>query len=984
VPAKAAEDSAPPPATTLRLKVAEAMAKDAGRAYARIGPEDMERLGVAIGDIVEVAGKRRTVCKVMPLHKEFRGKSCVQMDGVSRENAGAGVDEFAMLRKVACRTAEHIVLAPVSVAPSGRDIDYIAGLLDGLPVVEGDRVRATLFGSRWVDFKVQSPKGPVLIGPNTQLAVGELLSERVARSVSYEDVGGLKPQLRRIREMIELPLRHPEIFERLGIDAPKGVLLYGPPGCGKTLIARAIAHETEASFFSVSGPEVVHKFYGESEAKLRKIFEEAARKAPSIVFIDEIDAIAPQRERVIGEVEKRIVPQLLALMDGLTRRQNVIVIAATNIPNALDPALRRPGRFDRELAIPIPDRSGRLEMLEIHSRGMPLAQDVDLGHLADITHGFVGADLEALCREAAMLTLRRVMPDLDLGVEHFSYELLSRLEVRMEDFEQALREVEPSAIREVFVEVPDVGWDDVGGLGALKRRLRECVEWPLKYGELFAQARIAPPKGILLVGPPGCGKTLLAKALASESGVNFISVKGPELMSKYVGESERALRDVFRKARQAAPTIIFFDEIDALVPTRGSGLASEGVAERMLSQFLTELDGIEELKGVLVLGATNRVDRLDPAVLRPGRFDEILEIPPLDESDRGEILAVHLRGKPLAAGIDIEELVRRCEGYGGAEIASLCPAGGAERGAAGGGRARAQGSRRGRGAPGARGFRSRLPGALAVTAPAENQALYLFHLTAAESAARAELAVVDDSASIFAHCHAGLAAMLGVVAIDEFCGPEAERKLADLGWMGERAFRHQRVIEQGFQRGPVLPARLGTLFSTLGAVERFIETNRQAITGFLDAVRGQEEWGIKARLERPAARRWLSAQVTAAAAPDEAALSPGLHYLQKRRAHAAADKDMERWLADNCEAVARSLDDHATARRQRPIFQSADPADQRELVLNLAALVPHERRGGLIAHFESINAERAQQGLSFVLSGPWPPYSFCPPLAMPS
>lgn len=672
MPAKAAEDSAPAAPATLRLKVVEAMAKDAGRAYARIGPEDMQRLGVALGDIVEVAGKRRTVCKVMPLRQELRARSCVQMDGVSRENAGAGVDEFAVLHKVACRPADRVALAPVSATPSERDIDYIASLLDGLPVVEGDRVRATLFGSRWIDFQVQSPRGPVLIGPDTQLTIGGALSERAARTVSYEDVGGLKPQLRRIREMIELPLRHPEIFERLGIDAPKGVLLYGPPGCGKTLIARAIAHETEASFFSVSGPEVVHKFYGESEARLRKIFEEAARKAPSIVFIDEIDAIAPQRERVIGEVEKRIVAQLLALMDGLTRRQNVIVIAATNIPNALDPALRRPGRFDRELAIPIPDRSGRLEMLEIHSRGMPLAENVDLGHLADMTHGFVGADLEALCREAAMLTLRRLMPDFDLGADYFSYEMLARLEVRMEDFEQALREVEPSAIREVFVEVPDVSWDDVGGLATLKGRLRECVEWPLKYDELFAQARLAPPKGILLVGPPGCGKTLLAKALASESGVNFISVKGPELMSKYVGESERALRDVFRKARQAAPTIIFFDEIDALVPARGSGLTSEGVAERMLSQFLTELDGIEELKGVLVLGATNRVDRLDPAVLRPGRFDEILEIPALDEPDRREILAVHLRGKPLAGGIDIGALARRCEGYGGAEIALLC------------------------------------------------------------------------------------------------------------------------------------------------------------------------------------------------------------------------------------------------------------------------------------------------------------------------
>jgi len=559
-PAMAAGAQNPASPSTLRLKVAEAMSKDAGRAYARISPEDLAQLGAAIGDIVEVAAKRKTVCKLMPAHKEFRGRACVQMDGVSRENAGAGLDEFATLRKVACRPADRVTLAPVNITPSERDLDYIGGLLDGLPVVEGDRVRATLFGSRWADFKVQGsvPKGPVLIGPNSELTIGEPTRDKVTRTVSYEDIGGLKPQLRRIREMIELPLRHPEIFERLGIDPPKGVLLHGPPGCGKTLIARAIAHETEANFLSVSGPEVVHRFYGESEAKLRKIFEDAARKAPSIVFIDEIDAIAPQRERVIGEVEKRIVAQLLALMDGLNPRQNVIVIAATNIPNALDPALRRPGRFDRELAIPIPDRSGRLEMLEIHSRGMPLARDVDLARLADITHGFVGADLEALCREAAMLTLRRIMPDIDLGAEHFSYELLSHLEVRMDDFLDALREVEPSAIREVFVEVPDVGWDDIGGLAALKQRLRECVEWPLKYGDLFAQARLAPPKGILLVGPPGCGKTLLAKALASESGVNFISVKGPELMSKYVGESERSLRDVFRKARQAAPTIIFF------------------------------------------------------------------------------------------------------------------------------------------------------------------------------------------------------------------------------------------------------------------------------------------------------------------------------------------------------------------------------------------------------------------------------------------
>ncbi len=659
----------------LKLKVAEAMAKDAGHAYARMGPEDMAKLGIKVGDIVEVAGKRRTVCRVMPAHAEFRGKSSVQIDGITRENAGTAVAEFVNVTKASCRNADQLVLHPVASAPSQRDLDYIGGLLDGLSVVEGDRVRATLFGSRWLDFRVQStsPKGPVLINPRTRLTIGGApVVEKSTRSVSYEDIGGLKPQLARIREMIELPLRHPEAFERLGIDAPKGVLLYGPPGCGKTLIARAIAHETEANFYSVSGPEVVHKFYGESEAKLRSIFEQATRSAPSIIFIDEIDAIAPQRERVVGDVEKRIVAQLLALMDGLTRRQNLIVIAATNIPNALDPALRRPGRFDRELAIPIPNRAGRLEMLEIHSRGMPLAEDVDLDRLADVTHGFVGADLEALCREAAMRTLRRIIPEIDLSAEQFPYELLSKLEIRMEDFTEALHEVEPSAIREVFVEVPNVSWNDVGGLTAAKRRLREAVEWPLKYSELLAQAHVSPPKGILLVGPPGIGKTLLAQAAASESGLNFISVKGPELMSKYVGESERALRDVFRKARQAAPTILFFDEIDGLLPKRASDSVGDGVADRMLSQFLTELGGIEELKGVLVLGATNRLDRLDAAALRPGRFDEIVEISELDIADRKEILSIHLRGKPLGSAVDLDSLAVRAQGFAGAELAALC------------------------------------------------------------------------------------------------------------------------------------------------------------------------------------------------------------------------------------------------------------------------------------------------------------------------
>ncbi|MFH1122967.1 MAG: AAA family ATPase, partial [Pseudomonadota bacterium] len=571
---------------SLKLKVTEAIGKDVGRALARVGPEDMERLGVVIGDIVEVTGKRKTVCKVMPAYKELRGQCRIQLDGITRDNAAVGLDESVQVRKTGFRPADRLVLSPINMAPAARDLKYIGSLLDGLPVVEGDRIRATLFGSRWADFKVEkaTPSGPVLINPTTQLEIGKVGEEETVRAVSYEDIGGLKPQLQRIREMIELPLRYPEVFRRLGIDPPKGVLLHGPPGCGKTLIARAIAHETDASFFSVNGPEVVHKFYGESEAHLRKIFEEAGRKEPSIVFIDEIDAIAPKREKVVGDVEKRVVAQLLALMDGLNRRQNIIVIAATNIPNALDPALRRPGRFDREITIPIPDRNGRLEILEIYSRGMPLGKEVDMVRLADITHGFVGADLEALCREAAMICLRHIMPDIDFALNSIPYEQIARLEVHMDDFLGALREVEPSAIREVFVEVPDVHWKDVGGLGAIRDRLVEAVEWPLKYGHLFKKGGTAPSKGILISGPPGCGKTLLAKAVANESGVNFISVKGPALLSMYVGESEAGVRDVFRKARQAAPCILFFDEIDALVPSRSAGSSDSHVSERVLSQ----------------------------------------------------------------------------------------------------------------------------------------------------------------------------------------------------------------------------------------------------------------------------------------------------------------------------------------------------------------------------------------------------------------
>ena len=662
--------------TEIKLKVSEALGKDIGRAFARMGPEDLEKLNAGVGDILEVSGKRKTVCKAMPAYKEMRGQSRIQLDGISRQNAKAGIDESVTVRKVACKPAEKITLAPINVTTSERDLAYIGSLLDGLPVMVGDTIRATLFGSRSADFTVESvsPGEPALINPTTQLVISKTTAERSSApgSMSYEDIGGLKPQVHRIREMIELPLRYPEVFEKLGIDAPKGVLLHGPPGCGKTLIARSIANETEANFYSVSGPEIVHKFYGESEAHLRKIFAEASAKGPSIVFLDEIDAIAPQREKVVGDVEKRVVAQLLALMDGLNRRQNLIVIAATNIPNALDPALRRPGRFDREIAIPIPDKNGRLEILEIHSRGMPLASDVDMPHVAEITHGFVGADLEALCREAAMICLRRILPDIDFAMAGIPYEQLARLEVRMDDFMTALKEVEPSAIREVFVEVPDVKWEDVGGHAELKSRLIEAVEWPLKFPEVFIDAGAKPPKGILLAGPPGCGKTLLAKAIANESKVNFISVKGPSLLSKYVGESEQGVREVFRKARQASPCIMFFDEIDALVPARGGGSSDAHVSERVLSQFLAEMDGIEELKGVLVLGATNRLDMLDPAILRAGRFDEIFEIPMPTEQDRVEIFKVHLGNKTVEKSVKPEWLAAQTDGFGGADIAGIC------------------------------------------------------------------------------------------------------------------------------------------------------------------------------------------------------------------------------------------------------------------------------------------------------------------------
>ena len=665
-------------APSLTLRVAEALPKDVGRGVARLDPDEMGRLGASIGDIVTVTGHRTTALKVMPAYPGERGKEIVQIDGIARENAGAGLDERVRVEPATLQDARTVALAPIGqsrLSQQARDASYVGRLVDGLIVQAGDRVRVNLFGSRAQDFTVTStaPGGFVLIQTGTRIKiVGETEAERRVLKVSYEDVGGLGRTVARLREMIELPLRFPEVFDRLGIDPPRGVLLYGAPGCGKTLIARAVANETAAHFLHVNGPEVIHKFYGESEAHLRRIFEEAEAKAPSIVFLDEIDAIAPKRAEVQGEVEKRVVAQLLALMDGLKTRGQVIVIGATNIQQNLDPALRRPGRFDREIEIGIPDRNGRREILDIHTRGMPLAADVDLDHLAGATHGFVGADLEALAREAAMAALRRLIPSIDLASAQIPYERLMELEVTMGDFLDALREVEPSAMREVFTEVADVAWDDVGGMEEAKNALREAVQWPLIYAPVLARAGAQPAKGILLTGPPGSGKTLLARAAAYESGVNFISVKGPELLSKWVGESEKGVREIFKKARQAAPCIIFLDEIDAMAPRRGSGGGEGHVSERVVSQLLTELDGIEELRGVVILAATNRADILDPALLRPGRFDVQIEIPLPDPSTRRAILGVQTRNRPLARDVDLDALTAETEGFVGADLAGLC------------------------------------------------------------------------------------------------------------------------------------------------------------------------------------------------------------------------------------------------------------------------------------------------------------------------
>ncbi len=658
-----------------KARVAESRPGEAGRGLVRLDPKLAEALGVEPGDVVLIHGKKTTAARVWPGLPEDRGRGVVRMDGILRHNAGVGTEDTVTLSRTEARPAQAVGLAPTEPLRIVGGEQYLKQVLEGRALHRGDLIPLGIMGRR-VDLVVTAlrPQADVAImGPETALSLDEEPPrdvEQAGAGVRYEDIGGLGEELTRIREMIELPLRHPEIFERLGVEAPKGVLLHGPPGTGKTLIAKAVANESGAQFFQIAGPEIMSKFYGESEERLRQMFEEAEKGAPSIVFIDELDSIAPKREEVTGEVERRVVAQLLTLMDGLKGRGKVVVIGATNRPNALDPALRRPGRFDREIVIGVPDRDGRMEILQIHTRGMPLAKDVELPLLADNTHGFVGADLAALAKEAAMRAVRRILPDLDLEAEAIPGEVLEKLEVTMEDFTEAFREMEPSALREVLVQTPNVKWDQVGGAEEAKRQLQQAVEWPLKYRLLFSHLRTKPPRGVLLHGPPGTGKTLLAKAVATESKANFIAVKGPEFLSKWVGESERAVREVFRKAREAAPTILFFDEIDSIVPARGRGSDSQ-VTERIVSSLLNEMDGIEPLHGVTVLAATNRADLLDPALLRPGRFDRIVEVGMPEEKARLEILNIHARGRPLGDDVSLEALARDTEGLSGAQIEAL-------------------------------------------------------------------------------------------------------------------------------------------------------------------------------------------------------------------------------------------------------------------------------------------------------------------------
>ncbi len=689
------------------LKVAEAIQDDVNKGIVRIDSGLMHQIGIRSGDIVEIEGERKTVGIVDRAYPGDIGLNIIRMDGILRRNAKTGIGEIVKVRKVEIKPAKKVVVAPARKGIMVRAPPELfqQGLL-GRAVVKGDivslggskRRRNTMsespfedifstllddtnlmgFGLGDIKFVVADtlPKGAVLVSNTTEVVFNpeavELKEEEKTFEVTYEDIGGLRNEIKKIREMVELPLKHPEIFEQLGIDAPKGVLLHGPPGTGKTLLAKAVANETNSNFILINGPEIMSKYYGQSEENLRKKFEDAEKNAPSIIFIDEIDAIATKREETKGEVERRVVAQLLALMDGLQSRGRVVVIAASNVPQMLDPALRRPGRFDREIEIGVPDKEGRLDVLKIHTRNMPLSEDIDLKEIANVTHGFVGADLSSLAKEAAMIVLRKVLPELQLEKdEAIPKETLEKLRITQKDFWDALKVVRPSAMREVLVEIPNVKWTDVGGLDDVKQELKEAVEWPLKNPEVFIRMGVTPPKGILIYGPPGTGKTLLAKAVANESEANFILVKGPELLSKWVGESEKAVRKVFEKARQTSPSIIFFDEIDSLAPRR-SASEDNKVTERVVNQLLTEIDGLEELHNVVVIGATNRPDILDTALLRPGRFDRIILVGNPDAKTREKIFEIHSKSMPLAKEINIKELAKKTDGYAGADIASLC------------------------------------------------------------------------------------------------------------------------------------------------------------------------------------------------------------------------------------------------------------------------------------------------------------------------
>ena len=667
-----------PDKPSMTLKVAEARQRDIGRQKVRIDGLSMRQINVTTGDVVEIKGKKTTAAIAWPAYPEDQNAGLIRMDKLLRNNADVGLSEKVTVTKANAKNAKVVTLAPFQtpVAIDYSFENFVKRKLLGYPLTEDDTVLIPILGKS-LPFTVTStnPKGIIRITEDTELKVVDKpvqVSEDALPRTSYEDIGGLGDQIRRIREMVELPMKHPELFHKLGIDPPKGVLLHGPPGCGKTLIAKAVANESASNFVVINGPEIMSKFYGESEQRLRQIFKDASAKAPTIIFIDELDAIASKRAEVTGEVERRVVAQLLALMDGMVSRGEVIVVGATNRPNAIDPALRRPGRFDREIEIGVPDRDGRREILLIHSRGMPLAKDVNLDLIAEKTHGYVGADLQALCRESAMKALRRFLPDIDFADKIITPELLDKLEVTHDDLLSGMKEIQPSAIREVFTEIPNIRWGDVGGLDHQVRELKEAIEWPLKFKESFNRMGISPPRGVLLFGPPGCGKTLLAKAVATESEVNFISIKGPALLSKWVGESEKAVREIFRKAKMSSPSIVFFDEIDSLAPKRGSGFGDSGTTERVISQLITEIDGLEMIKQIVIIAATNRPDIVDTALLRPGRFDRYVLIPPPNQKARLKILEIFTKEMPVTADVDLKVLSKTLEGFSGADIESLC------------------------------------------------------------------------------------------------------------------------------------------------------------------------------------------------------------------------------------------------------------------------------------------------------------------------